>query len=91
MNLSCLIVKDDPVPEDKYPELAALDTKLMISPALALNSVSKSLAAMAKAARDNVELSLQQFKNYDEKRTEAINATEDRIDHFTDNAENYFI
>ena len=46
---------------------------------------------MAKAARDNVELSLQQFKHYDEKRTEVIKDTEERIDHFTDNAENYFI
>lgn len=91
VKISCMIVKEDPVPEDKYPELAALDSKLMISPALALNSVSKSLAAMAKAARDNVELSLQQFKHYDEKRTEVIKDTEERIDHFTDNAENYFI
>ena len=91
VKLSCLIVKDDPVPEDKYPELAALDEKLMISPALALESVSKSLTAMIKAACDNVALSLEQFKTYDEKRAAAIEATEERIDQFTDNAENYFV
>ncbi len=91
VKLSCLIVKEDPVPEDKYPELAALDEKLMISPALALESVSKSLTAMIKAACDNVALSFEQFKAYDEKRAAEIEATEERIDQFTDNAENYFV
>lgn len=91
VKLSCLIVKEDPVPEDKYPELAALDEKLMISPALALESVSKSLTAMIKAACDNVALSFEQFKTYDEKRAAEIEATEERIDQFTDNAENYFV
>ncbi len=91
VDISCKIIKDDPVEEDKYPELAALDKKLMISPTLALNQVAKSLTAMAKAARDNVELSLQQFNGYDEKRTEVINAREDRLDRFADNADNYLI
>lgn len=91
VKISCMIVKDDPVKEDKYPELAALDKKLMISPALALNEVSKSLAAMAKAARDNVDLSLQQFNEYSEERSEAINAVEDRLDQFADTADNYLI
>lgn len=91
VKLSCLIVKEDPVPEDKYPELAALDEKLIISPALALESVSKSLTAMIKAACDNVALSFEQFKTYDEKRAAEIEATEERIDQFTDNAENYFV
>ncbi|MBQ1281447.1 MAG: Na/Pi cotransporter family protein, partial [Oscillospiraceae bacterium] len=36
VKISCVLVKDDPVKEDKYPELAALDRKLMISPAVAL-------------------------------------------------------
>lgn len=91
VKISCKIVKDDPVEEDKYPELAALDKKLMISPTLALNQVAKSLTAMAKAARDNVELSLEQFNGYDEHRTEIINAREERLDQFADNADNYLI
>ena len=58
VKISCKIVKDAPVEEDKYPEMAALDKKLMISPTVALNQVGKSLTAMAKAAKDNVERSL---------------------------------
>lgn len=89
--LSCRIVKDDPVAEDKYPELAVLDEKLMISPAVALNEVARSVSTMAKAARDNVALSLLQFKQYDEARTEEILRYEDRLDRFADNSDNYLI
>lgn len=91
VKISCLIVRDDPVEEDLYPELAALDKKLMISPTLALGEVSRSLAAMARAAKDNVSLSLEQFREYDEKRAEKIDSRENRLDSFTDNAENYLI
>jgi len=91
VSLSCVIVKDAPEKEDKYPELAALDKKLMISPAVALNEVHNALIVMAKAARDNVDLSLQQFGEYSTERTDEINAYEDRIDIFADNADNYLI
>ena len=91
VKISCKIVKDAPVEEDKYPEMAALDKKLMISPTVALNQVGKSLTAMAKAAKDNVERSLEQFQQYDEHRKETIDAMEERLDRFTDNADNYLI
>ena len=91
VKLACKIVKDDPVPEDKYPELAALDEKLMISPAVALDQVERSLVAMVKAAQENVDKGLQQIWAYDPKRTEEINACEDRIDAFADRAENFLI
>ena len=91
VKLSCRIVKDDPVPEDQYPELAALDQKLMISPILALNEVSRAMTAMVRAARDNVALSLEQFKGYDPQRTEIINQREDRLDRFADQADNYLV
>jgi len=91
VSIACRIVKDDPVQEDLYPELAALDKKLMISPAVALNEVARSLTAMAKAAKDNVHLSLAQFRQYDAKRTEAINLCEERLDSFADQADNYLV
>ncbi|MGN1001868.1 MAG: Na/Pi cotransporter family protein [Oscillospiraceae bacterium] len=91
VKLSCLIVKDDPIEQDKYPELAALDDKLMISPALALEGVAKSITAMATAAKDNVALSLDQFSGYDPKRAETINYYENRLDRFADNADNYLV
>ena len=91
VKLSCKIVKEDENSATQYPELAALDRKLLISPVLALSQVTKSVAEMAKAARDNVTLSLEQFETYDEQRTEIINSREEQIDRFTDNAENYLI
>ena len=91
VKLSCKIVKEDPVKEDKYPELAALDKKLMISPTVALGGVEKSVVVMAKAAKDNVALSLQQFREYDPARTEEINEYEERLDKFADTADNYLI
>jgi phosphate:Na+ symporter len=91
VKLACAVVKDDVKDEEGYPELAALDRKLMISPVLALGHVTDSVAAMAKAARDNVVLALEQFETYDEQRAEIINSREDQIDRFTDHVENYLI
>jgi phosphate:Na+ symporter len=89
--IACRLVKDDPDEEDKYPELAALDEKLMISPAVALAEVERTLTVMARAAKENVELSLAQLKNYDPKVTATINRYEERLDSFADQADNYLI
>jgi len=91
VNIACRIVKDDPEEEDKYPELAALDEKLMISPAVALSEVERTLTVMARAAKENVELSLAQLKAYDPKVTDTINRYEGRLDEFADQADNYLI
>lgn len=91
VKLSCILVKDDEVKEEVYPEIAALDPKLMISPAVALNEVTKTLAEMAQLAKENVELSMQQFKEYSEERAEYIAAQEERLDVFADRADNYLI
>jgi len=91
VKIACSIVKEDEVEEDLYPELAALDVKLMISPAVALGEVKKAVTAMAKAARDNLGLSLEQFKEYDAKKTDYINRYEERLDKFADSADNYLI
>ncbi|MBR3848487.1 MAG: Na/Pi cotransporter family protein [Oscillospiraceae bacterium] len=88
---SCKIIRDDATVEDKYPELAALDTKLMISPAVALDGVNKGFVAMAKAARDNLALGIAQLANYDESVSEVISACENRLDSFADSADNYLI
>jgi phosphate:Na+ symporter len=46
---------------------------------------------MARAAKENVELSLQQLKKYDPKITATINRYEERLDEFADKADNYLI
>lgn len=91
MKAACAIIKDDPVKENKYPELNGLDKKLMISPALALSEAARSVAVMAKAAKENVDLGLTQFKGYSEERSADINETEAQLDHFADIADNYLI
>ena len=89
--IACKCVKDDEVQEIVYPELAALDSKLMGVPAVALGEVTKVAAHMAATAKENISLSLEQFVNYEEKRAEKIAENEDRLDMFTDRADNYLI
>ena len=89
--IACKIIKDEPLKENKYPELQALNKELMISPAVALDKVANTLATLANVAKDNVSLSLQQLKDYDSERTELISYHEERIDQFTDHLDNYLI
>lgn len=91
VKIACVLVKDDEEKNVVHPEIAALDSKLMISPTVALGEIDKVVSKVADAARDNIALSLAQFKQYDEKRTEDIMAMEDRLDSFTDKADNYLI
>ncbi len=91
VTIACKIVKDDEVKVEIHPEIAALDSKLMISPTVALGEVSKVTASMAVVARENIARSLQQFKKYDEKVSEQIMGYENRLDQFTDAADNYLI
>ena len=89
--VACKCVKEDEAEEKLYPELAALDRKLMGVPAVALGGVTKVAANMAQTAKENIELSLKQFHKYDEKRAELIISNENRLDMFTDRADNYMI
>lgn len=91
VKIACRVVKDDEVEEVVYPELAALDTKLMGVPAVAFGEVTKVAATMAATAKNNLELSLMQFEKYDEKRAAKIAENEERLDVFTDRADSYLI
>ena len=64
---------------------------LMIAPTLALSEVAKVAVDMAVIAKENVELSLAQYVNYDANRAEKIAENEKRLDHFTDSSDNYLI
>lgn len=91
VKIACKMVKDDDEEEVLYPELAALDKKLMGVPAVAFGEITKVAVIMAETAKDNLVRSLEQFKKYDQKRAEKIAADEDRLDTFTDKADNYLI
>lgn len=86
---ACMLVKDEE--EELYPELAALNKKLMNVPAVALGEAKNLAVMMANVAKDNLALSLKQLKKYDEKRTEVILEEEERLDRFTDKSDNYLI
>ncbi len=91
VKLSTTIIKDEPAKEDLYPELAALDKKLMISPAVALSEVSTAVATMSRAAYDNYTRSMLQFKEYKDDRAKEILECESRLDEFADTSDNYLI
>ena len=91
VNIACKIVKDDESEDLVYPEIKALDTKLMAIPALALGEITRAAASMAITAKKNLEYSMRQMKGYDEVRAEKIAAAEERLDQFADNADNYLI
>lgn len=91
VKIACKIVKDDETEEETYPELAALDKKLMLAPKVALGEVTKIAVSMANTARENIELSLMQMKKYDEKRKAQLQTNEDKLDCITDSVDNYLI
>ena len=92
VNISCKIIKDGNDKEvKKFPELAMLDNKLMITPPLALEEVTKLAINMANTAQENISLSLKQFTEYSSEVTDIINANEEKLYCFTDRADNYLI
>ena len=91
VKLACKIVKDDDVSTEIFPEIAALDEKLMISPTIALGEVNRALTNVSRMATNNVARSLVQYLDYDENVTAEIEATESRIDGFTDAADHFLI
>ena len=82
---------DEEEVEEEIPELLALDNKLMISPTVALGEVNKVAVSMANIAKENIAMGLEQIKKFDEKRSQAILAAEDKLDKITDATDNYLI
>ncbi len=91
VKMACAIVKDKDTDDLAYPELAVLDSKLMIAPKLALAEVTKFANLMANIAKDNMAHSLAQFKKFSGKSSDEIRTEENRLDCFTDSADNYLI
>lgn len=92
VKLTTVIVKDSPDDaEEAYPEMRTLDEKLFISPAVALHQVNVAAASMGRLARKNFNRSIDQLVSYDPERSAKISSAEDRLDGFTDAAENYLI
>ncbi len=91
VKISCKIVKDGDTKENKYPELSALDTKLMVSPSLALTGASKCINAMASTAAENFDLAFNNYQNYNQKLIDRINENEEKLDVLTDKLDDYLV
>jgi len=88
---SCTIVKEDPPKEDRYPELAAMDRNLMIAPTVALGAASRTVAAMARCARLNLERGLEQLLEWSDQRSADIVELEGRMDQAADDMDHYLV
>ena len=89
--LSKAIVKDEPEKAPRHPELSGLSENLYISPAMALGEITKAAAAMGAIARDNFAKACRQLVNYDASLDADIDADEDCLDRFTDEADHFLI
>ncbi len=92
--LSKKIIREDPEEEaekKELSELAVLDEKLFISPAIALSQTSKGITRMGELVEKNLNRAFKQLQEYTPARSEKVDTYEDRIDAFTDTAENYLI
>ena len=90
--LSCRIVKDDVVVENKYQDkLDALNPMFFDTPALALGSVYDALLAQLQAVKHNIELSFTLLRNFDEKVYQEIMDEEVNIDMLTDRISRYVV
>lgn len=90
--LSCKIVKDDVVVENKYQDkLDALNPMFFDTPALALGSVYDALLAQLQAVKHNIELSFTLLRNFDEKVYQEIMDEEVNIDMLTDRISRYVV
>lgn len=90
--LSRVIVKDEPIPEDKYKEkIEALSPAFFKTPALALRSCYDMLLTIFRTSRSGIEKSLSLVEKFDEKTYKEIMDEEDNIDRLTDHLSRYMI
>ncbi len=90
--MSRRIVKDEPVPENKYKDkLDGLNPAFFATPALALKSCYDLLTAQFEAARTNVVKAILLLEEYDEKEDAEVSAEEENIDLLTDHASRYIV
>ena len=91
VKLSGILVRDEKLPAPRHPELLTLNEKLYISPAVALAETTKAVAAMGALAKENFAKSCAQLVAYDEAVCEEINADEECLDQFADDADRFLI
>ncbi len=90
--LSYRLVKEEPVPVDKYQEkFDALSPVFFDTPALALGSCYDLLSTQLQLARKNIDLSYGLLSHFDEKIYNEIQEDEVHIDQFADRISAYLV
>ena len=91
VKVSMMLVKEDAPKPLAHPELHTLNENLYISPAVAVNEVTKAVAAMGYLAKENFSRGVAQLMEFDESVHTLINEDEDSLDQFADNADRFLI
>ena len=90
--LSKIIVKDEPLKEQKYrDQINSLNEVFFSTPALALRSCYDALTVMLKASYISIDKAYNLIKNYNETSYEEIQEEEENIDLLTDRVDTYLI
>lgn len=91
VNISTLIVKDEPEHIHRHPELHTLDENLYISPAMALAEATKAVAFMGTVAKENFARCCEALITGDLSDVDKINSEEETLDNFADLADHFMI
>lgn len=93
VKLTYVIIKPDKevAPSDDYAALHTLSEKLYGIPQMAIAEATTAIGVMGHMAQDNFRMSIEQLENYSEEVTVGINTREEKIDEFTDTAENFLV
>ena len=91
VKLSLKVVKDEPEKVHNHPELYTLDSKLYISPTVAVGEATKAMISMANIARDNFARCCDVLLKKDKSQMDLIELDEDNLDRFADRADNFLI
>jgi len=91
VKLSLKVVKDEPEKMHNHPELYTLDSKLYISPAVAVGEATKAMVSMGNIARDNFARCCDVLLKKDKSQLEQIDLDEDNLDRFADRVDNFLI
>ncbi len=90
--MACRIVRDDKtIGRVVDAELMQMDEKLFSSPALALSSAARGLAAMANLAGTNLDRAVSCLMDYDPGALEEISENENRLDTLADKIDVYLL
>ncbi len=90
--LSGKIVREEKKPESQYDAvIKGLSPVFFSTPALALSSCYETLMTMLKIARENLRRAQEQFKEFQEERSEKIQSEELQVDRLTDNLSRYLV